>query len=186
MPKTGPKAEQQTGPKTGSRGGSDQTLHLDLFIPYRLSVLSNVISHTVASIYGERFGLAIPEWRVMAVLGLAMHDGTPMCANAVAQRTEMDKVQVSRAVSRLLSMGLVARSVDKTDRRKANLTLTEEGRSVYRQIVPLAQQYESELLESLGTDDLIMLERLIDRLTKAARGLSHSFVAAHTSPQKAE
>lgn len=155
-------------------------LQLDLFVPYRLSVLSNVISHTVATIYGERFGLAIPEWRVMAVLGLAQHQGTPMCANAVAQRTEMDKVQVSRAVSRLLTMGLLGRTVDKADRRKANLTLTDAGYTVYQQIVPLALQYEGELLDTLETDELMMLERLLDKLTKTARGLSASFQPAET------
>lgn len=150
-------------------------LQLDLFVPYRLSVLSNLISHTVATIYGERFGLAIPEWRVMAVLGLAEHQGMLMCANAVAQRTEMDKVQVSRAVSRLLSLGLLGRTTDKADRRKANLALTEEGHTVYQQIVPLALHYEGELLDSLETDELMMLERLLDKLTKTARGLSASF-----------
>lgn len=76
--------------------GDDAPLYLDDFIPYRLSVLSNQISRSVAALYAERFGLTIPEWRVMAVLGLEETRRGSVCANTVAERTEMDKVQVSR------------------------------------------------------------------------------------------
>jgi len=46
-------------------------LELDRFVPYRLSVLSNVVSRAFALLYAERFDLAIPQWRVLAVLGMA-------------------------------------------------------------------------------------------------------------------
>src|ERR1700754_2440284 len=73
-------------------------LDLDHFIPYKLSVLSNRVSDAIARHYSDRFGLSIPEWRVMAVLGQ-----TPgLSGSEVAVRTAMDKVQVSRAVASLL------------------------------------------------------------------------------------
>ena len=46
-------------------------LDLDDFLPYRLSVLTNRVSGAIARHYSERFGLSVPEWRVMAVLGRA-------------------------------------------------------------------------------------------------------------------
>lgn len=148
-----------------------EPLVLDLFIPYRLSVLSNIISRSVARIYGERFDLTIPEWRIMAVLGQAEQRGQEMSANAVSERTEMDKVQVSRAVSRMISAGILDRTMDRDDRRRSILHLSDKGRAVYQEIVPAALRYEDELLETLSTDDLITLERLISKLTKSARAL---------------
>jgi hypothetical protein len=44
-------------------------LQLDDYAPYRLSVLSNIISRSVAQLYASQFELTIPEWRVMALLG---------------------------------------------------------------------------------------------------------------------
>ena len=41
-------------------------LELDRFLPYRLSVLSNRISQDIARVYGERFGLNVTEWRLLA------------------------------------------------------------------------------------------------------------------------
>lgn len=143
-------------------------LLLDAFVPYRLSVLANTISRSVAAIYEERFGLTIPEWRVMAVLGLEDGGPEPVSANSVAARTAMDKVQVSRAIARMVQAGLVSRDTDSADRRRSALSLTDKGLAVYRQIVPAARRYEQELLEALSPEDQAALDRLLSTLHAAA------------------
>ena len=45
-------------------------LKLEEFLPYRLAVLSNTVSTTVARAYDKRFSVSIPEWRVIAILGM--------------------------------------------------------------------------------------------------------------------
>ena len=54
----------------GNRNGG-RRLKLEHFVPYRLSVLTNIVSSAIAGAYAARFGLSIPEWRVIAVLGIA-------------------------------------------------------------------------------------------------------------------
>ncbi|HEY6940450.1 helix-turn-helix domain-containing protein, partial [Dokdonella sp.] len=75
-------------------------LELERFLPYRLSILSNRVSQAIAREYQDRFDLSMTEWRVMAVL--ARYDGHGLSASEVAARTEMDKVAVSRALTRLV------------------------------------------------------------------------------------
>ncbi len=146
-------------------------LQLDDYAPYRLSVLSNIISRSVAQLYASQFELTIPEWRVMAVLGLEEASGQTMCANSVAQRTAMDKVQVSRAVSRMLQAGLIDRAIDPDDRRRSVLQLTTKGHEVYLKLVPAALNYEEQLIASLSETQLAALDDLLDTLTLAARDL---------------
>lgn len=135
-------------------------LDLERFLPYRLSVLSNRISAHIARIYETRFGLAIPEWRVIAVL--AKRPG--LSATEVAQRTAMDKVAVSRAVSSLLDAGRIERDIDADDRRKSVLRLTDVGRAVYEDIAPQALAYEQKLLDNLRSDERQALDRLLARM----------------------
>ena len=92
------------------------TLELDLghFLPYRLSVLSNTVATAIAGAYAQRFALTIPQWRVVAVLARA----PGLSAAAVADRTAMDKVAVSRAVAGLIRAGRVRRAVARSDRRR--------------------------------------------------------------------
>ena len=86
-------------------------LKLEDFLPYRLAVLSNTISTTVARAYDKRFSVSIPEWRVIAVLGRF----PGLSAVEVAERTMMDKVAVSRAVTKLIKNGRIHREFADAD-----------------------------------------------------------------------
>jgi DNA-binding MarR family transcriptional regulator len=132
-------------------------LHLERFLPYRLSVLSNTISSAIAMAYFDNFGLSIPEWRVMAVL--AANPG--LSAAEVTARTAMDKVAVSRAVATLLAAGRLRRTMVKSDRRRTHLELTPAGKRVYAQVVPMALNYERQLIAPLSARDRATLDRLL-------------------------
>jgi DNA-binding MarR family transcriptional regulator len=139
-------------------------LELERFLPYRLSVLTNRISTAIARVYVRRFGLTVPEWRVMAVLGRF----GAMSANAVCEKTAMDKVRVSRAVARLAASGRLDRRIDDADRRRALLALTPQGRTVYAEIGPLALAVEARLLAQLAPADRADLARILSKLEAAA------------------
>jgi DNA-binding MarR family transcriptional regulator len=143
-------------------------LHLERFLPYRLSVLANTVSATIASAYAERHDLTIPEWRVMAVL--AHEPG--LSAAVVAERTAMDKVAVSRAVTRLQRRQRIARRQSDDDRRRSSLQLTPAGLEVYLQVSPVALGYERRLLESLSEGERRALDGAMERLLERARELA--------------
>jgi DNA-binding MarR family transcriptional regulator len=140
-------------------------LILEDFLPYRLSILSNTVSSTIASTYDRRFGLSIPEWRLIAVLGRF----PGLSAVEVAERTLMDKVAVSRAVSKLLKSGRIDRQFADADRRRSILNLTEEGRKVHDEIAPMALKFEEDLLHGLSEDEIHTLNVLTERLLARAR-----------------
>jgi len=147
-------------PKLGQPLPGHAQLDLEHFLPYRLSVLSNRVSGTIARIYTERFQLSITEWRVMAVLG--RYPG--LSANEVAQRTAMDKVAVSRAVARLLDAGRLDREIHGDDRRRSVLKLSEGGYRIYDEVAPLALEFERRLLDGIDDQERAVLFRLLDRL----------------------
>ena len=140
------------------------SLDLEHFLPYRLSVLANRVSHGFGRLYEERFDLKLPEWRVMAVLGRR----PGITASDVTEMTAMDKVAISRALSRLQAMGRVNVQEDEGDRRRMRLTLSEQGLEIYRQIVPLAKSIEADLISELPAEDRAVLDRLLNRLMIAA------------------
>ncbi len=133
---------------------------LDRLFSYRLSVLSNRISGAISREYHRRFGLAITEWRVMAVLGRF----PGLSAGEVASRTAMDKVAVSRAVARLLERALIQREIHGDDRRRSVLALTDEGFRVYDEVAPMVNEYHQRMLEPLTDEERAMLDQLIDKL----------------------
>ena len=143
-------------------GHEHAELDLDRFLPYRLSVLSNQISQAIARLYQARFGFGITEWRLIAVLGRY----PALSANAVAERTAMDKVAVSRAVAHLLERGLLLREMHGDDRRRSVLALSEAGIRIYDEIVPLALGRERKLLATLDANEREQFERILEKLAK--------------------
>jgi DNA-binding MarR family transcriptional regulator len=135
-------------------------LLLENFLPYRLSVLTNLVSTAIAGAYRERFGLSIPEWRVLAVLA----SSPDLSAAEVAQRTAMDKVAVSRAVRSLLKTGRLERRMARADRRRSALRLTAAGRRVHAGVALFALAYERSLLRPLARAERVALARALDVL----------------------
>jgi DNA-binding MarR family transcriptional regulator len=142
-----------------------QALDLEKFLPYRLSVLAQLVSESLHDLYAGPHGLSVTQWRVMAALGRF----APLTASEVGQRIVMDKVAVSRAVAGLMKRGLVERSADLDDRRRASLHLTRKGRAIHADIVPLALKYEAELYQALSAEERQTLNGLCDRLFAHAK-----------------
>jgi len=147
----------------------DKELILENFLPYRLSILSNTVSTRISQAYETQFGLSIPEWRVIAILGRF----PGLSAVEVAERTLMDKVAVSRAVTKLVKSGRIDRKFADADRRRSILNLSEEGRRVHNEVAPLALQFERDLLEGLSEDEAESLNTIMDRLLARARMLGN-------------
>ncbi len=142
-----------------------QALELEKFLPYRLSVLAQLVSESLHDLYAGPYGLSVTQWRVMAALGRF----APLTASEVGQRIVMDKVAVSRAVAGLTKRGLIERSADLDDRRRASLNLTRKGRAMHADIVPLALKYEAELYQALSAEERQTLNGLCDRLFAHAK-----------------
>lgn len=143
----------------------ERQLDLAHFLPYQLSVASNAVSDLIASEYHVRFGLKIPEWRLMAVLG----QGTPLNQRDLVQATLMDKVTVSRATAALVERQLLVRLPNDSDGRSHRLQLSEAGISLYREIVPAALAMEAALLAVLNADERASLADMLARLRVAAQ-----------------
>jgi DNA-binding MarR family transcriptional regulator len=136
-------------------------LELEHFLPYRLSILSNTISQTIASDYQSRYDISMTEWRVMAVL--ARFEG--LSAREVAERTAMDKVAVSRALARLVDGGRVNRDTHDGDKRRSVLNLTDAGWAMHDEVAPMARAREREVLAKLDTEEQAWLTRILDKLS---------------------
>lgn len=147
---------------------AQKELILEDFLPYRLAILSHTVSTLIARVYDKRFGLTIPEWRVIAIVGRF----PGLSAVEVAERTMLDKVAVSRAVTKLIKAGRIEREFADADRRRSILTLSEQGRKVHDEIAPLALGMEEDLLHGLSDEQIATLNTVIERLLARARLIS--------------
>jgi DNA-binding MarR family transcriptional regulator len=141
------------------------------YMPCQLAALGYSIMRSVASVFEERFGISMPEWKVLAVIV----DKPGLAAVAVAQFAQMDTVAVSRAVTKLLDRKLIVRELDSEDRRRSVLNLSAAGAALHAQIVPLAAELEKNLLADLADDERRVLSKVIRTLRSRAELFADSY-----------
>ena len=139
-----------------------EPLDLDRFLPYRLDILAEGVSRALSRIYKDRYGLGVPEWRVLAHLG----QYAPITAKAIGAHSRMHKTKVSRAVAALEQLGLLARNGSDQDRREELLSLTAKGKAAYDDLAPKAADFARHLLDDLSAVERKTLESAIDRLLR--------------------
>ena len=149
---------------------SEKRLRLDQFIPYRLSVTSNLVSDVIATAYEALFGLSIPEWRVIAVV--AENDG--ITQQGICTATRMDKVTVSRATIALVDRGLIARAPNSADRRSRLLALTPAGKALYADVAPKALEFEHRIFSAFPEAEIEHFMTMLRAIEARALEVGHA------------
>lgn len=139
-------------------------MKLQTFFPYQLAQLAEAVSRSVASVYADRFGLSRDEWRILAALA----EESQMQASDLVPHTSLDKMQVSRALARMEQDGLVVRQPSPEDARARLVKPTAQGRKLYRKIVPMVQEREADLLQTLSCTERETLMRAMEKIRERA------------------
>ena len=138
------------------------------FVPFRLNRLAAEVSSALSVEYATRYGLDIPEWRVLATLGFRQD---PCSAQYIADCTRTHKSTISRAVTSLMKRQMVERVENADDRREFRLRLTREGAVLYEELIPRLLRKEQEILSSLSAQERRDLARLLGKLEEESLDL---------------
>lgn len=139
---------------------SKPSLVLNQFLPFRLVNIAKRLSDSYSQVYGDEFGLSIPEWRIIARL----YEQPTLSSTLIGELTHMDKSKVSRGVKQLEDKQLIKKHKDAKDNRVSYLELSEAGRKLYHDIVPQALIWEAQLLQALDVAEYRDLFRILDKL----------------------
>jgi len=131
---------------------SRKSSRLDLFhfLPFRLNRLAAEVSAALSMEYQARYGLDIPEWRVLATLGFR---NDACSAQYISHCTRTHKSTISRAVTSLMDQQIVERVENEDDRREFRLRLSRKGKTLYEELIPRLLRKEQEILSCLSAQE---------------------------------
>ena len=164
-------------PAVGAGRGDNAPLKLEQFLPYRLNVVASLVSQALSRIYADRYGIGVPEWRVLVTLG----QYGLMTGKSIGAHSHMHKTKVSRAVALLEQRKLVTRRANRADLREAFLALTPAGRAMYDDLAPIALDFAHRLSEVVDPADRAAFERAVDRLIERSAKLAAEFAKGKTA-----
>jgi DNA-binding MarR family transcriptional regulator len=157
-------SEEGAGSREESASGKPTKLDLFRFVPFRLNRLAAEVSAALAGEYRQRYGLDIPEWRVLATLGFR---DDACSAQYIAHCTRTHKSTISRAVTALMTRQLVERVENEDDRREFALRMTRKGKALYEQLIPRLKRKEQEILSCLSAQERKDFALMLGKIEKS-------------------
>ena len=135
---------------------------LEQFLTYRLHVLNKLAERGISERYQQKLGVTLPEARVIASVG----SFGPFSIMELARHANLDKSQASRAAEALIRQGLVKREPSADDGRVVLVSLTAEGRALYRKVMPIARKWNDDLFDCLGEQEKIAFGYALDKVVR--------------------
>jgi DNA-binding MarR family transcriptional regulator len=170
-------SKSASGPRDERAPARPTALDLFKFVPFQLNRLAAEVSSALSSEYRERYGVDIPEWRVLATLGFR---NDACSAQYIAHCTRTHKSTISRAVTALMARQLVERVENAHDRREFQLRMTSKGKALYQQLIPRLLRREQEILSCLSAEERRNFAHLLGKIEKSLNLVQTSKEASRT------
>lgn len=142
----------------------DREPHIETLIQLvsvRVLRVSDLLLRIGKIAFEERFGIKLTELRILVILGAFQS----ISVNEISRRTHIDKAWISRSLRGLLRRKLIRKTAHPEDSRASSLTLTKKGEALLREIAPVAEEYQRQLLQGQRRGDV---ERVLDFLADRA------------------
>jgi len=148
----------------GGRRRQEHAPHIDTLnrlVSVRIVRIADLILRIGTLAFKERFGVKPTDLRILIMLGAYQ----PISVNEVSRKTHIDKAWISRSLTPLLRRKLITRTPHPADSRASLLCLTHKGETLLREIAPVADDYQRQLLQGQRARDV---ERVLDLLAARA------------------
>ena len=136
------------------------------YLTLRIGFVAKLVERHTARVLAQKFGLTLAEWRVLAQLARL----GPMTVRALADRSWVDRAEVSRSAASLIERGCVAQTANPADRRSPYFFVTGEGRRLYRKVKPTRDRFQQVLASQIGEGAMQEFLRVLYRLTRCLVG----------------
>jgi len=141
--------------------------HENQSINYRVYALASSLSKGAMRFYLAKFGLALPEMRLLSTLGSRRR----LSSVGLVKLTAMDKGLVSRVLNSLGKRGWVEQVPSAKGSNRRVWRLTRTGTALVARLQPVWRERESRLQSDLTSQEHELLLRLLERLFQASERL---------------
>ena len=163
QPETVLSPEDGPGPWAALSDAGDG-LTVDNFLTTFMSQVVNALKRSITQPYAQKFGLTVPEWRLLALLA---HSKRLPFAELVLQAT-YDKALVSRTMRLLEKRGLAEIQAEgNTPRKRLICFITAEGTALHDKVIPLARRSQADVIRVMTPDERRIVFHALKRVQKS-------------------
>lgn len=122
---------------------------------------SRIIEEAIVSVL-KQYDLTTPQYNVLRIL--RGQKGNPANLSTLQERMIDKSSNTTRLVDKLIKKNWVQRNVCELNRRKVEIFITEDGLKILKQLDPIIEAHNENILSNLSNDELETLNDLLDKL----------------------
>lgn len=143
-------------------------MEVEEYLTYRFAVLSHELGRNISRYFTQQLGLSLAETRVLTRL----QERGPLSYGGLCELLHVDGALISRSAASLVERGLITKTTDPKDARRAIFALTEEGREVALKILDIGRRRQKALLDRLTPGERRVALEVISKLMSYATELN--------------
>ncbi len=116
--------------------------------------------HLNASLVKAGFDVHSEHWVILATLG--HKDG--QCQQYLAFVTSRDKTNITRLLDDMEQRNLLVRVPDQQDRRQKLIYLTNAGKALYQELVPIVQKTLAAAQHNVASNELSLFKKVLNQM----------------------
>ena len=140
---------------------SIHTLAISTKTVVNMMYTSRIIEEAIVSVL-KQYGLSTPQYNVLRILR-GQH-GNPANLSTLQDRMIDKNSNTTRLVDKLINKGWVKRNVCEQNRRKIEMFITDDGLKILKQLDPIIEHNNKNILSNLTNNELEHLNKLLDKL----------------------
>lgn len=104
--------------------------------------------------------ITVDQWVIIQLL--VKHSA--LSQQEIGELALKDAPTITRMLDLLEVKGIVARTADKSDKRKYKISLTQLGKTKHQFILPLVQEFRNEAFTGISHQELVNLENILRKI----------------------
>ncbi|WP_241507301.1 MarR family winged helix-turn-helix transcriptional regulator [Aquimarina sediminis] len=108
------------------------------------------------------FDISVQQFNVLRIL--KGQKGKPANLSTIQERMVTKMSNTTRLVDKLIAKGCVKRIVCESNRRKVEITITQQGKAFLNKVNPVMAEFENKITANLTKEDLTLLNILLNKL----------------------
>ena len=105
--------------------------------------------------------ITIDQWLILKTI----HDHPKISQREIATTVFKDHASITRMIEILVKRQYLIRSFHKEDRRRYSLSLTKEGKMIYKKLLPIVAHNRSTALVGIQLDDIEHLHKTLNKIS---------------------
>ncbi|MFT4851458.1 MAG: DNA-binding MarR family transcriptional regulator [Sediminicola sp.] len=122
---------------------------------------SRIVEEAIVRVL-KQYDLTTPQYNVLRILR-GQH-GNPANLSTLQERMIDRNSNTTRLVDKLIKKGWVKRNVCKVNRRKIEMFITDDGLKILKDLDPIMENNNKNILNNLTKNELKHLNKLLDKL----------------------